>query len=60
MGRDEQEAEAQLDDEALEVRWAQYFMSFGMEKSAPFFTTRRSQCNSVATKALEVGSLTVL
>ncbi len=27
--------EAQLDDEAREVRWSQYFMSLGMEKSAP-------------------------
>jgi osmotically-inducible protein OsmY len=35
MGRDEQNAKAQLDDEALEVRWSQYFMSLGMEKSAP-------------------------
>ena len=35
MGRDEQEAEAVLEEAALEVRWPRYFRAFGNGRSVP-------------------------
>ncbi len=35
MGRDEQEAEAVLEEAALQVRWPRYFRAFGNGRSVP-------------------------
>ena len=35
MGRDEQKAEAVLEEAALEVRWPRYFRAFWQGRSVP-------------------------